>query len=111
MHLPPLEEHPSVPEALRFHRKHNLQESLYVFSLDPAIEEPTRVSFEEFGRACGRVAQFVRPGRVGHGPEGTIVGLLLVTDVLLYQAMIVGIMTSGYVVRAFYNTYLTARCS
>ncbi|EKM75963.1 hypothetical protein AGABI1DRAFT_116054 [Agaricus bisporus var. burnettii JB137-S8] len=97
MRLPPLEECPSISEALDFHREHNPQEPLYVFSVDSATAEPTSVSFEQFGRACDRVAQFVRPGRLGNESDGTVVALLLVTDVLLYQAMLIGIMKSGYV--------------
>ncbi|KAF7783265.1 hypothetical protein Agabi119p4_2641 [Agaricus bisporus var. burnettii] len=97
MRLPPLDECPSISEALDFHRENNPQEPLYVFSVDSATAEPTSVSFETFGRACDRVAQFVRPGRIGNESDGTVVALLLVTDVLLYQAMFVGIMKSGYV--------------
>ncbi|KAF7783293.1 hypothetical protein Agabi119p4_2669 [Agaricus bisporus var. burnettii] len=99
MRLPALEECPSISEALDFHREHNPQEPLYVFSVDSTASEPTSVSFEQFGRACDRVAQFVRPtsGHIGNESDGTVVALLLVTDVLLYQAMFVGIMKSGYV--------------
>lgn len=97
LYLPPLDGSYSIPEALDFHRKYNAQEPIYVFSVDANSEEPTKITFEEFGHACDRVAQVIRPGRIGN-VDGRVVAIILVTDSLLYQAMLIGIMKAGYVV-------------
>jgi len=62
-----------------------------------------RNSFLEFGRACHRVAQAVRPNRAG--PEGKIVALIANTDTILYQALIAGMVRVGCGMYGIYILY------
>ncbi|KAF9445951.1 putative aminoadipate reductase [Macrolepiota fuliginosa MF-IS2] len=94
--LPSVDGSYTIPEALDFHRKHNPQEPIYVFSADESSQEPTTITFGEFGRACDRVAQYVRPGRSIHS-DGQVVAMIVVTDTLLYQALLMGVMKAGLV--------------
>ncbi|KXN82915.1 Long-chain-fatty-acid--CoA ligase [Leucoagaricus sp. SymC.cos] len=93
--LSSLNETITVSQGFDFHYKHNAEEPVYVFS-DKDSDEPTTVNYREFVRACDRVAHFVRPGRSG-AIDGQVVGIVLVTDALQYQAILVGVMRAGLV--------------
>ncbi|KAF7293887.1 Acetyl-CoA synthetase-like protein [Mycena chlorophos] len=53
------------------------------------------VSHFEFARAAHRVAHLLRPGR--RGQDGAVIGLLALTDSLLYQTLLAGCMIAGLV--------------
>lgn len=93
---PPTDGSVLLPETVDFHTKHNPTGPIYVFIEDGA-SDITQVAHLEFGRACDRVAHHVRPGR--RGPEREVVGVLALSDSLLYQAIVIGIMRAGFVVR------------
>lgn len=94
--LPSVDGSYTILEAFDFHRKHNPHEPVYVFSANEA-SEPTEVTFEVFGRASDRMAEFIRPRQSVH-PDGRVVGMILPVDLILYQATLIGIMKAGYVV-------------
>ncbi|KAJ3505840.1 hypothetical protein NLJ89_g7204 [Agrocybe chaxingu] len=67
---------------------------MFVFQADGS-PDITEVSYLEFARATDRVAHYLRPGR--KGPEGQVVGLVALSDTLLYHAVTIGIMRAGMV--------------
>jgi len=91
--LPPVDGTLTVLEALTFQCQHNPVEPMFLFSTENA-EEPTKITFQQFGRACDRVAQLIHP----KPPDLSVVGIILVTDVLQYQFTLIGLMRAGFVV-------------
>jgi len=92
--FPPVDGTLTVLGALTFQCQHNPTEPIYLFSTDENTEEPTRITFQEFGRACNWISQLIHP----NPPARSVVGLILVTDVLQYQITLVGLMRAGFVV-------------
>jgi len=93
---PPLDGSVTLPETVDYHRKHHPTVPVYVFVEDGA-SNITKITHLEFGRACDRVAHYLRPGR--RGPEREVVAVLALSDTLLYQTAVVGIMRAGLIVR------------
>ncbi|KAJ3537775.1 hypothetical protein NM688_g6625 [Phlebia brevispora] len=94
--VPPLDGSLAVlPGFVDFHTEHNAERPWAKFS-SPTGGEVAAVSFDEFGWATHRVAHLLRPNR--EGPDGQVVGVLIHCDVLLYVAIIVGIVRAGLVV-------------
>lgn len=96
--LPPLDGTVVLPEVIDFHSKNNADLPMYAFSED-GKNEPTTISFLEFSRACHRVAHALRPNRAG--PENQVVAFIALADTVLYQAVTVGLVKAGLVVRLF----------
>ena len=96
---PPTDGSVTLPETVDFHRKHNPTVPIYVFSEhdDGASNTVTQVAHLEFGRACDRVAHLLRSGR--RGPERQVVAVVALSDSLLYQTIVIGIMRAGLIVR------------
>lgn len=94
--FPPTDGSVTLPETVDFHWKHNPTHPVYVFSEDGKPDR-TQITALEFGRAVERVAHHVRPGRIGQ--DGEVVALVALSDTLLYQAVSLGIMRAGLVVR------------
>jgi len=92
--LPPVDGTLTVLEALTFQCQHNPAEPIYLFSTEENAEEPTKITFQEFGRACDCISQLIHP----NPPARPVVGIILVTDVLQYQITLVGLMRAGFVV-------------
>jgi hypothetical protein len=86
----------TLPEVIDFHRKHNPTETLYVFAEDDK-RTPTEISHLEFGRAADRVAHFINPGR--EIQERQVIAFVALSDALLYQAITIGIVRAGFIVR------------
>jgi hypothetical protein len=95
---PPTDGSVILPETVDFHRKHNPAVPVYVFIEDGA-SNITQITNLEFGRACDRVAHHLRSGR--RGPEREVVAVLALSDSLLYQTIVVGIMRAGLIVRIY----------
>ncbi|KXN82909.1 L-aminoadipate-semialdehyde dehydrogenase large subunit [Leucoagaricus sp. SymC.cos] len=93
--LPSLNETITLSQGFDFHYKHNAEEPVYIFS-DKDSDEPMTVNYREFIHACDRVAHFIRPGRSGT-IDGQVVRIVLVTDTLQYQVILVGVMRAGFV--------------
>jgi len=93
--FPPFDYSVTLPESVDFHRKHNPNETIYVFAED-GKPEPTKISFLEFGRAADRVAHHIRPGRGGQDRQ--VIAFVALSDTLLYQAVTMGIMRAGFIV-------------
>ncbi len=92
---PPTDGSVNLPETVDFHRQHNPSLPIYAFTKDRASNTP-EISYLEFGRACDRVAHYLRSGR--RGPEREPVAIMALSDTLLYQTLVVGIMRAGLIV-------------
>lgn len=88
-----------IPEVVDFHRKHNPEAAAYVFAHEDGSNVTTTITHLEFGRAADRVAHLVRPERRGADKE--VIGVVALSDTILYHAVLVGIMRAGYVVSVF----------
>ncbi|KAG6828273.1 putative NRPS-like protein biosynthetic cluster [Tricholoma furcatifolium] len=92
--LPPIEDL-LIPEAIDFNFKHNAEQPFFVFSNPEAPSRTQIVTHLEFGRAAHRMAHILRPNRAGE--DGDIVAIVALSDVILYQAIVVGCMIAGLV--------------
>lgn len=88
----------TIPELLDFHSNHNAELPVYVFSPD-GTDETIEVSYLEFGRACERVAYALRPQTDALGGDKQVVAFIALADTIVYQAVTVGMMRAGLVVR------------
>nr|GAT45909.1 acetyl-CoA synthetase-like protein [Mycena chlorophos] len=90
---PPVDGSLDVSGIIDFHRTTPNLTAAYSFANeDGAIVD---VSHFEFVRAAHRVAHLLRPGR--QGPEGQVVGIVALTDSLLYQTLTTGCIIAGLV--------------
>ena len=96
---PPLDGTITIPETIEFHWQHNADLPVYVFHEDGKdTNDITEITYLEFGRASHRVANLMNckfPSITGR----PVVALMALTDSLLYQAISVGLMKSGFIVR------------
>jgi acyl-CoA synthetase (AMP-forming)/AMP-acid ligase II len=94
--LPPLDCTLSLDEIIDFHISHNNLGAAYSFA--DAEGHITDISHFEFARAAHRAAQLLRPQR--KGPEGQVVGIIALTDSLIYQTLVAGCIKAGIVVNS-----------
>ena len=93
---PPLDGSLFLPEMISFNAKHNPAHTFYTF-YGERVNDLRQVSHLEFYRACQRVAHAVRPDR--RGPDNTIVAIVANCDTILYQALTMGVIYAGLIVR------------
>ncbi|KAG6914129.1 putative NRPS-like protein biosynthetic cluster [Tephrocybe rancida] len=92
--LPPIVDR-FITSAIDFNFKHNAEQPFYIFS-DPTAPSGIQViNHLEFGRAAHRIAHALRADR--SGPDGRVVGIIALSDTILYQAFIVGCIIAGLV--------------
>ena len=95
--LPPVDGSISVfPGFVDFHAEHNPARPWVLF---PSFDDPSRpssISFAELANATHRIAHRARPGR--KGPEGSVIGLLINCDAILYATLLYGLVRAGLVV-------------
>ena len=94
---PPLNGTVYLQEAIEFHWQHNAEAPLYVFSED-GKDQVTEISYLEFGRACHRVAHSIS-SRVKATEARPVIALIALTDTAVYQAICVGVMKAGFIVK------------
>jgi len=96
---PPLDGSITIPETIEFHWQHNADLPAYVFHEEGKdTNDITEITYLEFGRASHRVANDMNckfPSVTGR----SVVAFMALTDSLLYQAISVGLMKSGFIVR------------
>lgn len=85
-----------IPDTVDFHRKHNPQATAYLFANEDGSNTTTAITHLEFGRAADRVAHIVRPKR--HGADMGVVGIVALSDTILYHAVLIGVMRAGLIV-------------
>lgn len=94
-----------LPEVVAFNAKHNPDAPFYVFPKPGPSEGVGTITYLEFARASQRAAHLLRPSR--EGPDGEVVAVIALSDSVLYQAVVVGLMTANLVVRRVVNLTLT----
>lgn len=87
--------HGVLPALIDYRQHHNASSTFAYFPSDD--DEPCRVSFLEYGRACQRVARAVTPE--GITPRGEVVGVIAIVDTLTYLALVGGFTRAGLTVR------------
>ena len=96
---PPLDGTITIAETIEFHWQHNADLPAYVFHEEGKdTNDITEITYLEFGRATHRVANVVNskfPSVTGR----PVVAFMALTDTLLYQAISLGLMKSGFIVR------------
>jgi acyl-coenzyme A synthetase/AMP-(fatty) acid ligase len=93
--LPPLDCTLNLRQIVDHHISHENRSAAYSFAdQDGHI---TEISHFEFARAAYRVAHLLRPQR--RGPDGQVVAIVALTDVLIYQTIVAGCIVAGLVVR------------
>lgn len=85
-----------LPEMIEFNAIHNATRPFYTF-YDERVNDLRHVSHLEFYRACQRIAHAVRPNR--QGPDDTIIAIIANSDTILYQALTLGVIYAGLIVR------------
>ena len=93
---PPLDGSIIIPEVLDFHWEHNAEQPAFVFSRDGS-DELSEISYTEFGRACDRAAYALHPQHSGE--ERPVVAFIALADTITYQAITIGMMRAGLIVR------------
>ncbi|KAJ3555456.1 hypothetical protein NM688_g2570 [Phlebia brevispora] len=87
--FPPLDGSiPVLPGLLDFHAQYNPNEPYAKFPSQSGTGI-TSISFHELSRATHKIAHILRPNR--EGTDGQVVGVLIHCDVILYAAVILGI--------------------
>ncbi|KAJ7688597.1 hypothetical protein B0H17DRAFT_1160269 [Mycena rosella] len=90
---PPLDCSLNFSEIIDLHIAHENRGAVYAFA--DSAGRITEISQFEFGRAAHRVAHLLRPQR--RGPEGQVLAIAALADVLLYQTIVAGCITAGIV--------------
>ncbi|KAJ7488851.1 putative aminoadipate reductase [Mycena latifolia] len=90
---PPLDCSLNLSEIIDLHIARADRSAAYAFADDAG--HITEVSQLELGRAAHRVAHLLRPQR--RGPEGQVLAIVALTDVLLYQTLVAGCIKAGIV--------------
>ncbi|KAJ7696821.1 acetyl-CoA synthetase-like protein [Mycena rosella] len=91
--LPPLDCSLNISEIIDLHIAHENHCAAYAFADDAG--HITEISHFEFSRAAHRVAHLLRPQR--RGPEGQVLAIAGLADVLLYQTIVAGCIKAGIV--------------
>ncbi|KAJ6578491.1 acetyl-CoA synthetase-like protein [Mycena capillaripes] len=91
--LPPLDCSLNLGEIFDVHIAHENSGTAYSFADEAG--NITDISYLEFARAAHRVAHLLRPQR--RGPEGQVIAIVALTDVLIYQTIVAGCIQAGLV--------------
>ncbi|KAG6909219.1 putative NRPS-like protein biosynthetic cluster [Tephrocybe rancida] len=84
-----------IPDAIDFNIKNNPEHPFFTFADSEAPNGIQVVTHLEFGRAAHRIAHALRPNRAG--PDGQVVAIIVLSDTILYQAIVVGCIIAGLV--------------
>ena len=96
---PPLDGTVTLPRTIEFHWQHNVDLPAYVFhEKGKTSNDITEITYLEFGRACHRVANLMEC-KFPSVTKRLVVAFMALTDTLLYQAISLGLMKSGFIVR------------
>ncbi|KAJ7686385.1 hypothetical protein B0H17DRAFT_1160660 [Mycena rosella] len=91
--LPALDYSLNASEIIDLHTAHENRGAAHAFADDAG--HITETSHFEFSRAAHRVAHLLRPQR--RGPEGQVLAIAGLADVLLYQTIVAGCIKAGIV--------------
>ncbi|KAF9070475.1 putative aminoadipate reductase [Rhodocollybia butyracea] len=96
MIFPSLSQFTTVPQLLQFHYEHNPEETIYIYAED-GKNKPTEIKYLEFVRASHRAAHLIRPYHLGLGPRHEVVGIVALSDTLVYSAVFAGLIEAGMI--------------
>ncbi|KAF7357193.1 Acetyl-CoA synthetase-like protein [Mycena sanguinolenta] len=91
--LPPLDGSLNLRQIVDFQIAHGHHSAAYSFSDQEGIM--IEISHFEFCRAAHRVAHLLRSQR--RGPDGQVLAIVAVTDVLIYQTIVAGCFVAGLI--------------
>ncbi|KAF8215590.1 acetyl-CoA synthetase-like protein [Mycena galopus ATCC 62051] len=91
--LPPLDCSLNLGQIIDLYLSHGKRSTAYSFADEGG--HITDISHFEFARAAHRVAHLLRPQRCG--PDGQVLAIVALTDVLVYQTLIAGCFIAGLV--------------
>lgn len=94
---PPTDGSLLFPQLLEYNAQQNPDHPFFVYPADEGSFELRKISHLEFYRASQRVAHVVRPGLQGQSRE--VVAIVANCDTILYQALFMGIICAGLIVR------------
>ncbi|KAJ7647851.1 hypothetical protein FB45DRAFT_732988, partial [Roridomyces roridus] len=84
----------TIPDVITGNLQKNPGDPFWIYA-DTRFDKLVTITQLEFGRATHRAAHLLRPSR--EGPDGQVVALLSESDTMLYNAVLVGLMTANYV--------------
>ncbi|KAF8215565.1 acetyl-CoA synthetase-like protein [Mycena galopus ATCC 62051] len=91
--LPPLDCSLNLGQIIDLHIAQENRSPAYAFADEQG--DMTEISHFEFARAAHRVAHIIRPQR--RGPDGQVLAIVALTDVLIYQTIVAGCIIAGLV--------------
>ncbi|KAJ7489600.1 putative aminoadipate reductase [Mycena latifolia] len=81
-----------IPESVALNCKKTPGSPFYVYGNPDSASDIVTITHLEFGRATHRAAHLVRPNH--DGAECQVVGIIALSDTLLYQTIVVGLITA-----------------
>ncbi|KAI6141940.1 hypothetical protein EDD17DRAFT_255664, partial [Pisolithus thermaeus] len=97
---PPTDGSLFFPEMLEYNARHSPDRPFFVYP-DEKTKELRCISILEFYRASQRVAHAICPG--GQGRDRKVVGIVANVDCVLYQALFMGVIYAGLIVRCTFS--------
>ncbi|KAJ7077650.1 hypothetical protein B0H15DRAFT_789481 [Mycena belliarum] len=84
-----------IPEAISYQARTNPAHPFYVYAKPDPSDEIVTITSLEFSRATHRAAHILRPMR--NGEDGQVVAIIALSDTILYEALIVGLITANLI--------------
>ncbi|KAF8160222.1 hypothetical protein K438DRAFT_1985842 [Mycena galopus ATCC 62051] len=81
-----------IPDLIAQNSQRDPSRPFYIYA-QPDSKEITTITHLEFGRATHRAANILRPD--GEGQNGEVVAIIALSDTVLYQAIVAGLMTAN----------------
>jgi acyl-coenzyme A synthetase/AMP-(fatty) acid ligase len=91
----------NLAELIDYHLEHNPYDTFTVFPGESVGDEPSRISFLEFGRASHRFARAIYPD--APVKEREVVGIVVNADSLMWITALAGIVRAGATVSLLPN--------
>lgn len=86
-----------MPGFIDFQAQHRPDRPWVVYPSKSELQDTESITFAEFAAATHRIAHFVRPER--SGSESEVVIIIVNCDIVLYAALLGGMMRAGVIVR------------
>ncbi|KAJ7455824.1 hypothetical protein FB451DRAFT_1354034 [Mycena latifolia] len=84
-----------IPEVVSLRSQTNPNHPFYVYAKPDPSDEIVSITNFEFARATHRAAQLLRPN--SEGADGQVVAILALSDTVLYQTLVVGLITANLI--------------
>ncbi|KAJ6568450.1 hypothetical protein B0H10DRAFT_1038766 [Mycena sp. CBHHK59/15] len=86
-----------IPDFVALNSETNPSGPFYIYAKPDPSNDIVTISNFEFNRATRRAAQILRPNR--RGLDGEVVALIALSDTVLYQAIVVGLINANLILR------------